>query len=1048
MAGIEKGRQIIMRCARCGRSNRPDATFCDACGAKFDDSVEHVQAIFPSRDRVASSVRLSKNHADRVFVGRQAEMGALQAALEDALAGRGRLVLLVGEPGIGKTRIAREFASHTELRGAQVLWGRCHEHEGAPPYWPWIQIIRTYVRVQDAAQIYAEMGGGAADIAEIVPDVRELLPDLPYPPQFEDSGQARFRLFDAITAFLCEAARHHPRVLILDNLHWADRPSLLLLEFLTQELSRSRLLIVGTYRDTTLSRQHPLSETLAELTREHALQRLFLHGLHREEVGRFLKVTTDFTPSQALVEAVYTQTEGNPLFLTEVVRLLIQAGEFRLERGQQCQGVSLRIPEGVRDVIGKRLNHLSPPCNQMLTIAAVVGREFGLEELVRLVDGVSEERVLEMLEEAVAAHVIEEVAQAMARYQFTHALIQATLYDEMTTVRRVRLHRRVGEVLEEVYSTNCEPYVAQLAHHFCAAAQRGNVDKAITYATRAGARALTLLAYDEAVHHYERALRLLEDEAWLDEAQRCKLLLALGEAQRQAGAYPQAMDTFQRAADAARRLGLPESLAHAALGFEETTWRPGLPGDVAARLLEEALRGLAEGDSSLKARVLGNLARALLFTGAFAPAAAVEAQAVEMARRIGDPATLAATLKARFFARFRPEQITARLSAATELISLAKAVHDRETVLNAYAWRLFDLMELGDIEAVDSQLTIYTRLVEELRHPFYLYVNTSFRAMRAIFAGHFAEGESLAQETLAIGQRLRGQDTLGIFGVQMFTLRREQGRLQELAPVVQSFVHMHPETSTWRPGLALLYSELGLAHEARAEFEHLATNDFATIPQDALWVTCITYLSEVCAFLGDACRAAILYQCLAPHDGYNIVVGPTAACYGAASYYLGLLAATMARWEEAQRHFTAALTMNARMGAKPALARTQYTYARMLLRRGQPGDHEHARSLLDEALALSHALGMRALEEQTVALQERLQSPSRSTLQYPGGLTQREVEVLRLIALGKSNRDIAEMLFVSPNTVANHVRSILTKTATANRTEAAAYALRYGLLED
>src|SRR4029453_8432706 len=332
---------------------------------------------------------------------------------------------------------------------------------------------------------------------------------------------------------------------------------------------------------------------------------------------------------------------------------------------------------------------------------------------------------------------IEEVAQAMGRYQFTHALIQATLYDEMTTVRRVRLHRRVGEVLEEVYSTNCEPYVAQLAHHFCAAAQRGNVDKAITYATRAGARALTLLAYDEAVHHYERALRLLEDEASRDEAQRCKLLLVLGEAQRQAGAYPKAMDTFQRAADTARKLGLPESLAHAALGFEETTWRPGLPGNVAARLLEEALSGLTEGDSSLKARVLGNLARALLFTGAFAPAAAVEAQAVEMARRIGDPATLAATLKARFFARFRPEQIASRLSAATELISLAEAVHDRETVLNAYAWRLFDLMELGDIAAVDSQLIVHTRLVEEQRRPFYLYVNTSFRAMRAIFAGHF-----------------------------------------------------------------------------------------------------------------------------------------------------------------------------------------------------------------------------------------------------------------------------------------------------------------------
>jgi DNA-binding CsgD family transcriptional regulator len=291
------------------------------------------------------------------------------------------------------------------------------------------------------------------------------------------------------------------------------------------------------------------------------------------------------------------------------------------------------------------------------------------------------------------------------------------------------------------------------------------------------------------------------------------------------------------------------------------------------------------------------------------------------------------------------------------------------------------------------------------------------------------------------------QDALGLFGVQMFTLRREQGRLQEVAPLVKSFVQRYPEASTWRPGLAVIYSELALEQEARAEFEHLAANDFADIPRDARWVMCMAYLAEVCAFLGDARRAATLYRFLTPHDGYNLLVGPTAACFGAAARYLGLLAATMRRWDEAQRHFEDALAMNAKMGAKPWLAHTRYAYAVMHLARGQADDHERAMALLDEVLALSRELGMRALEARVVGLQRHATPRPRSRRTYPCGLTPREVEVLRLIASGKSNHDIAEALFVGPNTVANHVRSILTKTNTANRTEAAAYAHRHGLLE-
>jgi predicted ATPase/DNA-binding CsgD family transcriptional regulator len=273
--------------------------------------------------------------AEGVFVGRQTEMHTLQAALENTLAGHGRLVMLAGEPGIGKTRVAREFASHAEQRGALVLWGRCSESAGAAPYWPWVQIVRAYVRDRDTEQLHTAMGAGAVDMADMVPEVQERLSDLPWPPRLDDPEQERFRLFDAVTAFLCRVARTSPLVLILDNLHWADTPSLRLLEFLAPELDGSRVLVLGTYRDMELTRHSPLSETLGELTRTRPLHRLLLQGLSYEEVGHFIVATTGVLPPHALVQAVYTQTEGNPLFLTEVVRPLMQEGAFAPERLHQ-----------------------------------------------------------------------------------------------------------------------------------------------------------------------------------------------------------------------------------------------------------------------------------------------------------------------------------------------------------------------------------------------------------------------------------------------------------------------------------------------------------------------------------------------------------------------------------------------------------------------------------------------------------------------------------------------------------------------------------------
>ncbi|MFQ6028925.1 MAG: serine/threonine-protein kinase PknK, partial [Dehalococcoidia bacterium] len=414
----------------------------------------------------ADEARALDSLAGGVFVGRQQEMGELKAALEDALSGRGRLVTLVGEPGIGKTRTAQELATYAGMRGAQVLWGRSYEEQGMPPYWPWVQAIRSYVREREPDQLRSEMGAGAADIAEVVSDVKERLPDLRPPPALDSPEQARFRLFDSISAFLKTASQNQPLVMVLDDLHWADKPSLLLLQFVASELGNGRLLLVGTYRDVELSRQHPLAETLGELTRERLFQRVLLRGLTQPDVARFVEVTTGIEPPRGMVEAVLQQTEGNPLFLTEVVRLLVQEGELTPEQMRQRDSWSVRIPEGVKEVIGRRLNRLSQRCNQTLATASVIGREFTLDQLEPLIDDLSEDRLLEVLEEALSARIIEELPQAMARYQFTHALIQETLAGELTMTRKVRLHAQIAEVLETLYGADAAAHAAELAHHF------------------------------------------------------------------------------------------------------------------------------------------------------------------------------------------------------------------------------------------------------------------------------------------------------------------------------------------------------------------------------------------------------------------------------------------------------------------------------------------------------------------------------------------------------------------------------------------------------
>jgi predicted ATPase len=368
----------------------------------------------------------------------------------------------------------------------------------------------------------------------VIGEVREKLPDLPVPPALE-SQQARFRFFDSFTTFLKNAARNQPLLLILDDLHAADTPSLLLLQFLARELQDAHLLVIGTYRDVEMGPQHPLAQTLGELAREYHSHSLLLHGLNEQEVARFIELSAGFVPSETVVTAVQRQTEGNPFFVTEVVHLLASADDRSAVTNPQS-AIPVVIPLRVREAIGRRLLELSEECRNLLTIAAVIGREFNLNVLEavegRVNLGRTGERLLARLDEAVAARLLIVVPQGVGRYVFSHALIRETLYQMLSTTQRVRLHRQVGEVLEHLYGAHLEPHLAELAYHFFLAAPGGEVDKAITYAVQAGGeRATTLLAYEEAVGHYERALQVLELKG-PDEVHRGELLLALGDAQQ------------------------------------------------------------------------------------------------------------------------------------------------------------------------------------------------------------------------------------------------------------------------------------------------------------------------------------------------------------------------------------------------------------------------------------------------------------------------------------------------------------------------------------
>ncbi len=901
--------------------------------------------------------RLDAARGRHAFVGRAGEVAQLSDVWGEAAHGRRGLVVLAGEAGIGKTRLGAELAAHAHADGAVVLYGRFDE-EAPAPYQPVVQMLRGWAAGASLAPLADRLGPRAAELGIVLPEFGVPASGDGGSLRGSEQGAQRLRFFDALAAVLAEIAGDAPLLVVLDDLHCVDLPTLQLIGHLARAPAPERTMFLATMRADEGS--DALAALLAGLRREGVLRRIDVGGLDAGETGALVTALGARSATPAFVDQLHGETEGNPFFIEEVVHHLADAdgglgGAVALDEAG--------VPEGVREVIGRRLARLGEPAREMLATAAVIGREFDFEVLEEI-GPLRGDDLIAALEEAVAARVLREDPERVGRYAFGHALMRATLYDGLSALRRARLHSRVGEALIACRGAELDPHLGQLAHHFALAAPVDRPERAVDFALAAGRRADRLLAWEEAAGHYEAALRARELAGAADDRLRCELLLALGSSQERAGSA-ETRPTFSAAAATARALGDHGLLGRAALGYAGRWSQLGRVEEDVAALLQEALGALGGEDSPLRARLLARLALELYYAGDPQRRLALSEEAVALARRLGDPLTLATCLDARHYALWRPETVPERLAVAAELRQIAEAVGDPELELEGAGWTVVDLLELGDVAGADIQIAAASRLAAALHRPLYEWWTSLFRCARAQIDGRFHEAERLAKETLAIGQRGQAENAIHVFAQSMFNIRREQGRLEEVESSVDGFIAMYPAVPAWRCTRALMYVELDREEAARDEFEALARAGFDALPRDAQWLIAMTLLAEVCGRLGDAARAAELYEPLLPYAERNVIVGRAATCNGSASRPLGILAATQGDWARAEGHFADALAMHEAMGARPFVARTQVAWAEMELARGRV---EEACERLAEAIVTADALGMPALAQRARAL--------------------------------------------------------------------------------
>jgi len=900
---------------------------------------------------------VSRSSRSRPFVGREVAMERLRAALAEARGGRARVALLVGEPGIGKTRTLEELVGEALHGGARVLLGRCYEGEGAPPYWPWVQVLRAAFAELAPEALEREIGAGFADLAALVPDLR---PGAPAPKRSSvaEDEQLRFRLFDSVARFLDRRARQAPMVVALDDLHWADADSLALFEFLAASLQSAPLLLLGTYRDVAVRRAHPLGSLLGALAREPRCERIVLRGLPPEAVAELIAELAGDAARSEISSSVHEMTEGNPFFVHELVRLLLD--QHRLA-DCDARELALALPQSVRDAIGRRLDSLSPACNESLRAASVIGREFHLGLLERVTGGAGS-ALLEVLGEAIDAGVVLESEQGVGRYSFGHALVRQTLYEELSVPQRTTLHRRVGEALEAGAGGTLETRLGELAHHFFEAAPGGDVARAVEWCVRAAQRAYAGYAYDESARHYERALEAQELSPGVDEAQRGELLLSLGESWWAAGERERFRERFAQAAAIGRRLGRADLLARAAVGLRAHGEMGIAPDAQTLDVLEEALAATRDAYPALRARVLARMASSAPYARSMARRSELAREAYELALASGDRLAVSDALAARYWAALGPDRVDERIQVGREAEEHAEEWGDPRLRILGLEAQIGGHLVAGDVRAVRDEIDAYEALARELRQPLFLFLAKVLRGSEAMNCGRFDEAEQHFDEALARGRRavhyahllhtgacywlhsLRGDEVFA--GIE--TLLRDQRVVAELTSGVLI-----------RSGLAQQCLVRGDVETARRQLDAAAEEGLSRIEHDENWLLTMGSLVDVVTQLGDEARAAELYPLLLPyanrfvaHDLLRAVAGNVESC-------LGDLAATLGRYAQGIAHFERGLAQERRAGLAPAVCNTLAGLARLYSRRAGRGDRDRASRLLAEAEAGARAIGSR-----------------------------------------------------------------------------------------
>ncbi|UTI64945.1 AAA family ATPase [Paraconexibacter antarcticus] len=872
-------------------------------------------------------------------------------SLAAACDGHGSLVLISGEPGIGKTTLAGALAWPAGEAGATMIWGRCWDAGGAPAYWPWRQVVRVLAEELADAELQAAAGAGARWLVHVAPELDARLPgDAPAIPG--ESQQATFALFEALQAFLRACAARRPLVVALDDLHAADVASLRALDFLARSIAESAILVVATVQEVPLHRRAD-AVAIAE-TLERRAERMPLGGLDEAAIGALMAADRGAPVPDQLVRLVHGRAAGNPLFATELARL----------RPDE-DGGGAALPGGVQAAVRDRLAALGDDGLRVLTDAAVIGQEFRILTLER-VARVSRAALLDLLDEAESLGVVVLVDES-GRYRFRHGLLRDTLYGSLRRVARAEAHLRVGAVLEELRQAGAaDRHVSELAHHFVEAASLGDPLPAIRFSRAAGDRATAVFAFEQAADHYATALRVME-LGEPDDAARGQVLLELGRAQI-AAANPDGEATLLEAAALARDRGDVTLLADVALSYGPYALSPGTVDEQWTGLLEQAIAAVGTSDPARRARLLAQLGRALYFSpGHSARRLELADESIALARAAADPATLAVVLSDAHVAAWNVDRTEENLVLIAELQQLLSEQGDPRAALPSLV-RSIDLhLELGDIANASIALERLEARAADLSDLRAGVIGRLHRSRQALIEGRFAEVPGRLQAALAEGASLHYSPVPVIAGGQTFCLRLLCGGLEELAPMARQAADAAPGMGVWRAALAVAQLELGHEQEARQALDRAAVDGFARVERDSFFLVSLGLWSEVAFRTGAAEYAAHLTELLEPFAG-RMLATTGGAFFGPVTRTLGQAAALAGDVDGALRWLAAAREQARGMGAAPSVVLAEVDEAAVLVAAGDA----RATAVLDAAEAGAVALGMAPYVARVAALRERL----------------------------------------------------------------------------